>query len=171
MRPMPVTKKHHHLTKTSPIPHFLQPRSTTFRMHSTRLHYQATAIGRIRLYTNNNRPRLLKGIHIYPMQRNDRHHRSRRTLRQTCVSPLRPPPKGHLQPQPPIHSHRDEGTVQEPKHQTEYQHRLPPSDRWTIQTNQPMVGTIPADIRKRSTDRLGQMAPSRPIYAQRLAKR
>src|SRR6266481_5486094 len=34
-----------------------------------------------------------------------------------------------------------------------------------------MARTIPANIRKRSTNRLGQMAPARPIYAQRLAKR
>src|SRR6266404_5039675 len=34
-----------------------------------------------------------------------------------------------------------------------------------------MARTIPPNIRKRSTNRLGQMAPSRPIYAQCLAKR
>src|SRR6266404_2160341 len=33
-----------------------------------------------------------------------------------------------------------------------------------------MARTIPPNIRKRSTNRLGQMAPSRPIYAQCLAK-
>src|SRR6266404_4874423 len=54
MRPMPVTKKHHHLTKTSPIPHLLQPRSTTFQMHSARLHYQITTIRGIRLHTDDN---------------------------------------------------------------------------------------------------------------------
>src|SRR6266446_1244694 len=36
--------------------------------------------------------------------------------------------------------------------------------------NQPMVGTIPPNIQKWSTDRLGQMAPPSPIHAQRLAK-
>src|SRR6266403_3760093 len=34
-----------------------------------------------------------------------------------------------------------------------------------------MARTIPSDIRKRSTNRLGQMASSCPIYAQCLAKR
>src|SRR6266478_4710200 len=96
MRPVPVMEKYHHSTKTSPIPHLPQPRSTTFRMYSARLHYQITTIRRIRLHTDDNRPRLLKRIHIYPMQRNDRRHRSRRTLWQTRFSPLWPPPKGHL---------------------------------------------------------------------------
>src|SRR6266403_2756776 len=104
------------------------------------------------------------------MPRNDRRHRSCQTLRQTRVSPLRPPPKSHLRPRPPIHSHRDERTVQKPKHQTEHQHRLSPPDGRTIRTNQPMVGTIPPNIRKRSADRLGQMAPPSPIHTQRLAK-
>src|SRR6266403_3051359 len=71
VRSMPVTKKHHHPTKTPPIPYLHQPRGATFRMHSARLHHQTTTVGRIRFYTNDNRPRLLKRIHIHPMQRND----------------------------------------------------------------------------------------------------
>src|SRR6266403_2449991 len=155
MRPMPVTKKHYHSTKTPPIPYLHQPRGTTLRMHSARLHHQTTAIGKLQFYTDDNRPRLLKGIHIYPMQRNNRRHRSRRTLWQTRLPPLRPPTKSHFRPRPPIHGHRNEGTVQKPKHQTKHQYRLPPTDGRTIQANQPMVGTIPPNIRKRGTNRLG----------------
>src|SRR6266478_416202 len=152
MHPMPITKKHHYPTKTPPIPHLYRPRSTTLRMHSARLHYQITTIRRIRLHTNDNRPRLLKRIHIHPMQRNDRRHRSCRTLRQTRLPPLWPPAESHFRPRPSIHGHRNEGTVQKPKYQTEHQHRLPSSDGWAIRTNQPMVGTIPQNIRKRSTN-------------------
>ncbi len=71
MRPMPITKKHHYPTKTPPIPHLHQSRSTAVRMHSIGLHHQATTVRKLRLYTDNNRPRLLKRIHIHPMQRND----------------------------------------------------------------------------------------------------
>src|SRR6266436_3505288 len=152
MRPMPITKKHHYPTKTPPIPHLHEPRSTTLRMHSTRLHYQITTIRRIRLHTNDNRPRLFKGIHIHPMQGNDRCHRSRQTLRQIRLPPLRSPAEGHFRPRPPIHGYCNERTVQEPKHQTKHQHCLPPPDGWTIQTNQPMVGTIPPNIWKWSTN-------------------
>src|SRR6266478_7598642 len=155
MRPMPITEKHHHPTKTSPIPHLYQPRSTTFRVHSLGPHHQTTPVGKLRLHTNDNRPRLLERIHIHPVQRNDRRHRGRRTLWQTCLPPLRPPTEGHFRPRPPVHGHRNEGTVQEFKHQTKHQHRLPPSDGRTIRTNQPMAGTIPPDIRKRSTNGLG----------------
>ncbi len=105
------------------------------------------------------------------MQRNNRRHRSCRTLWQTRVPPLRPPSEGHLQPRPSIHGHHNEGTLQKPKHQTKHQHRLSPTDRWTIRTNQPMVRTIPLNIWKRSTNRLGQVAATSPIYAQCLAKR
>ncbi len=71
MRPMPITKKHHYPTKTPPIPYLHQPRSATFRVHSARLHHQTTTVGKLRLHTDNNRPRLLERIHIHPMQRND----------------------------------------------------------------------------------------------------
>ncbi len=98
MRPMPIMKKHHHSTKTPPIPYLPRPRSTTFRVHSTRLHYQTTTIGGIRLHTADNRPRLLKRVHIHPMQRNDRCHRSRRTLWETRLPPLRPPTESHFRP-------------------------------------------------------------------------
>src|SRR6266436_1739722 len=171
MRLMPITKKHHHPTKTPPIPHLHQPGSTTLRIHSARLHHQATTIGRIRLHTNDNRSRLFKRISIHSMQGNDRRHRSCRTIRQTRLPPLWPSTESHLRPRPPIHGHRNERTVQKPKHQTKYQHRLPSPDGRPIRTNQPMVGTIPPNIRERSTNRLGQMAPTRPIHTQRLAKR
>src|SRR6266478_4111957 len=46
------------------------------------------------------------------MQGDDRRHRSRRTLRQTHLPPLRPPTEGHFRPRPPIYGHRNEGTVQ-----------------------------------------------------------
>src|SRR6266446_10517234 len=105
------------------------------------------------------------------MQRNDRRHRSRGTLWQTRLPPLRSPTEGHFRPRPPVHSNRDERTMPKLKNQTKHQHRLPPPDGWTIQTNEPMVGTIPPDIWERSTNRLGQMAPPSPIYTQRLAKR
>src|SRR6266403_1068802 len=155
VRPMPIKEKHHYPTKTPPIPYLHRPRSTTLRVHSTRLHYQATTIRGLRLYTDDNRPRLLKGIHIHPMQRNNRCHRSRRTLRQTRVPPLWPPTESHLRPRPQIYGNCNEGTVQEPKYQTEHQHCLPPPDGRPIRTNQPVVGTIPPNIRKRSPNRLG----------------
>src|SRR6266478_3109522 len=170
MCPVPITEEHYYATQTPSIPHLNQPRSTTFRMHSPGLHHQTATVRRIQLNTNNNRPRLLKRIHIHPMQRNNQRHRGRQTLRQTRISPLRTPPESHLRPRPPIHGHRDEGTLQKPEHQTEHQHHLPPTDRWTIRTNQPMAGTIPLNIRKRSTNGLGQMATPRPIYTQHLAK-
>src|SRR6266403_3708617 len=62
VRLMPVTKKHHYMTKTPSIPYLHQPGSTTLRMHSARLHYQATTVRRLRLHTDNNRPRLLERI-------------------------------------------------------------------------------------------------------------
>src|SRR6266436_3396018 len=171
MRLMPITKKHHHPTKTPPIPHLHQPGSTTLRIHSARLHHQATTIRRIRLHTNDNRSRLFKRISIHSMQGNDRRHRSHRTIWQTHLPPLWPSTESHLRSRSPIHSHRNERTVQKSKNQTEYQYCLPPPDGRTIRMNQPVVGTVPPNIRKRSTNRLGQMAPNRPIYAQRLAKR
>src|SRR6266478_6160077 len=171
MRPVSITKEHHYTTQTPPIPHLNQPGSTTLRMHSVRFHHETTTIGRVRLDTNDNQPRLLKRIHIHPMQRNNRRHRSRQTLRQTRVSPLRTPSESHLRSQPLIHSHRNERTLQELEYQTKHQHRLPPTDRCTIQTNQPVARTIPPNIRKRSTNRLGQVATPGPIYTQRLAKR
>src|SRR6266403_1396171 len=155
VRPVPITKKHHHLTKTPSIPHLPQPGSTTFRMHSTRLYHQATTIGRIQLYTNDNRSQLLQRIHIHPMQRDDRCHRGCRTLWETRLPPLRPPTEGHLRPRPPIHGYCHEGTLQKPEHQTEHQHRLPPPDGRTIRTNQPMAGTIPQNIWEWGTNRLG----------------
>src|SRR6266403_271273 len=152
MRPMPITKKHHHPTKTPPISYLYQSRSTTLRMHSAGFHYQTTTIRRIRLHINDNRPRLLKRIHIHPMQGNDRRHRSCRTLWQTRLPPLWPPTEGHLQPRPSIYGHCHEGTMQEPEHQTEHQHRLPPPDGRTIRTNQPMAGTIPQNIWERGAN-------------------
>src|SRR6266403_3223522 len=132
VRSMPVTKKHHHPTKTPPIPHFHRSRGSAFRVHSPRLHHQITPVRRLRLHTDDNRPRLLERIHIHPMQRNDRRHRGRRTLWQTRLPPLRSPTEGHFQPRPPIHRYRNERTMQELKHQTKHQYRLPPPDGRTI---------------------------------------
>src|SRR6266436_5768438 len=54
--PLPVPQKHHHMTKTTPIPHHDEPGSTTIRVHSPRLHHQTTTFQRIRLDPDHNRP-------------------------------------------------------------------------------------------------------------------
>ncbi len=47
MRTMPITQKHHHMTQTSPIPYYDEPRSTTIQMHSAGLHHQTTTVRRL----------------------------------------------------------------------------------------------------------------------------
>ena len=54
---------------------------------------------------------------------------------------------------------------------TEHLDRLPPEDRQTIQTNEPMVRAILALLGKRTTRRLGQVSTKSRICAQQLDER
>src|SRR6266702_4675874 len=62
------------------------------------------------------------------------------------TTPLWTPKTRNLRSRHPVHSRNHQGTPQNRRSQTKHQHFLPPTNRWTVRKNKPMVGTIHTNL-------------------------
>ena len=104
------------------------------------------------------------------MQRDHRHRTDHYPLRYLCTPPLWTTIMNHIRPRPLLHFHLLTGTLQTLPSWTEYQHSIPPINRWPVWTHQPMAQTIPLDFQQLPTEQLGTLATFGTIYPQLLAK-
>jgi hypothetical protein len=71
---------------------------------------------------------------------------------------------------PPFYCRTGQGTMSFPRHKTEHQHHLPPTDRWTVRALKSMVGTIHTDLYQLPVDQLGSMVAADTVRPQLLDK-
>src|SRR6266581_7975899 len=104
------------------------------------------------------------------MQRNNRRKRSGSTPCQNTLSTLRTPQTSDLGQRHSTHGKTNQRMVRHPRHRTEHQHSISPSDRWSIRKSEPMGRTVPSDVYQPPTRQLGGSAAASSVHAQLMAK-
>jgi hypothetical protein len=74
--------------------------------------------------------------------------------------------KDHFGLRPTFHGELCAGSMRTNEHQTEYQHGISPTDRWTIGASQRVVGAILTHLRECRARQLGRVTANGAICAQ-----
>src|SRR6266702_5143722 len=104
------------------------------------------------------------------MQGNDRRKRSGSTPCQNTLSTLRTPQTSDLGQRHSTYGKTNQRMVQHPRHRTEHQHSISPSDGRSIRKSEPMGRTVPSNVYQPSTKQLGGLAATSSVHAQLMAK-
>jgi hypothetical protein len=78
--------------------------------------------------------------------------------------------KNHIGPRPSLHLQVQQGTLRHTIHRPKHQHSIPSTNGRPIRTIKSMAGTIPKNIRKLPTRRLGTMVTNSPVHTQLMAE-
>src|SRR6266702_6072348 len=104
------------------------------------------------------------------MQRDHRRKRGGSTPCQDTLPTLWTPQTSDLRQRHSTHGKTNQRMVRHPRHRTEHQHSISPSDRWSIRKGEPMGRTVPSNVHQPPTRQLGRSAATSSVHAQFMAK-
>ncbi len=140
---LPTKQNYHSLEKDTPLPYHNKRRNSPLSTNCDGPNHRTPTASRIQCYTNYSRPWMLPCSHLPTMFRHDHRPWNRPTILRLCLLMVRATHKNDKRPRSQVHLSVWQSAHGKPQHPAKPIYGIPPPDRWTLRTKEPMGGTIP----------------------------